>query len=44
MVEGGITLFKILNIDGAYGLQSVEYEGKKYPRTGYINIGLELTF
>ena len=44
MAELGFTFFKVLNIDGAYGLESVEYEGKKYPRTGYFNIGLELTF
>jgi len=44
MLEAGITVFKFFNIDGAYGLQSVQYEGKKYPRTFYINLGVELTF
>jgi hypothetical protein len=43
-VTGGITLFKYLNIDGAYGLEDVVIDGSTLPRSFMVNLGLELSF
>jgi len=40
----GLTLFKALTLDVAYGMQKISYEGKKYPRSAMINLGTQLTF
>lgn len=44
LMEGGLTLFHFLNIDVAYGMQSVTIDDSSVPRTAYVNIGMELTF
>jgi len=43
-LTGGITLFKYLNIDGAYGLEEVVIDGSTLPRSFMVNLGLELSF
>ncbi|WP_455223247.1 conjugal transfer protein TraF [Kaarinaea lacus] len=43
-LTGGITLFKYLNLDGAYGLEDVVIDGSTVPRSFMFNIGLELSF
>ncbi|WP_455366697.1 conjugal transfer protein TraF [Kaarinaea lacus] len=43
-ITGGITLFKYLNLDGAYGLEDVVIDGSTLPRSFMVNLGLELSF
>ncbi|WP_455219796.1 conjugal transfer protein TraF, partial [Kaarinaea lacus] len=43
-VTAGFTLFKYLNIDGAYSLDDVVVDGSTLPRSAILNIGLELSF
>lgn len=43
-LTGGLTLFKTANLDLAYGLDSVEVDGEKAPRSFMMNLGFELTF
>lgn len=40
----GLTLFKMLNLDVAYGLESVTIDGETVPRSVIANLGLEVTF
>ncbi len=44
MATFGLTLIKGLNLDIAYGLEEVEEDGEKYPRTVAVNLGLEMRF
>lgn len=44
MATFGLTLLKGLNLDVAYGLEEVEHEGEKFPRTVAVNLGLEMRF
>lgn len=42
---GGLTLFKALSLDVAYGLDSItDKNGKKIPRSAMINLGIQMTF
>ena len=42
---GGLTMFKALSLDIAYGLKSItDNNGKSYPRSAMINLGLQMTF
>ncbi len=43
-LTGGLTLFKSVTLDVAYGLDSVEIDGQKGPRSAMASLGLELTF
>jgi hypothetical protein len=43
-LTGGLTLFKTVNMDLAYGLDSVEIDGESAPRSFMFNLGFELTF
>lgn len=43
-LTAGFTLFKYLNIDGAYSLDDVVIDGTTLPRSAMLNIGLELSF
>lgn len=40
----GLSLFSLLNLDIAYGLDTVVVDGKKLPRTVIANLGLEMRF
>ena len=44
MATFGLTLLKGVNLDVAYGLEEVEHEGDKYPRTIAVNLGVEMRF
>ncbi|VAW87272.1 hypothetical protein MNBD_GAMMA18-2033, partial [hydrothermal vent metagenome] len=44
MATFGITLLKGLNLDIAYGLEEIESDGEKYPRSVAVNLGLEMRF
>ncbi|MCF6217422.1 MAG: conjugal transfer protein TraF [Gammaproteobacteria bacterium] len=44
MATFGLTLIKGLNLDVGYGLEEVEEDGEKYPRTLAVNLGLEMRF
>ena len=43
-MTGGLTLFKSVTLDAAYGLDSVEVDGQKGPRSAMLNLGVELSF
>ena len=43
-LTGGLTLFNVVNMDLAYGLDKVEIDGESLPRSFMFNLGLELTF
>ena len=43
-LTAGLTLFKYLNIDGAYSLDDVVVDGSTLPRSFMFNMGLELSF
>lgn len=44
-VTGGLTMFKALSLDVAYGLDSVtDDKGNSIPRSAMINLGLQMTF
>ena len=43
-VTAGLTIFKALSLDIAYGLDKLTYEGKSIPRSAMINLGLQMTF
>jgi len=43
-LTAGVTLFKYLNIDGAYSLDDVVIDGSTLPRSAMLNLGLELSF
>ncbi len=43
-LTAGITLLKVLNLDGAYGLEDVVIDGSTLPRSFTVNLGLELSF
>ena len=44
-VTGGLTMFKALSLDIAYGLDSItDNNGNKIPRSAMINLGLQMTF
>ena len=44
-VTGGLTMFKALSLDIAYGLKSItDNSGKSIPRSAMINLGLQMTF
>lgn len=40
----GLTLLSVLNLDLAYGLESVVVDGQKQPRAAMANLGLEMRF
>lgn len=40
----GLSLFSLLNLDLAYGLESVVVDGEKAPRAVMVNLGLEMRF
>jgi hypothetical protein len=41
----GLTIIKALSLDVAYGLDSItDNNGKSYPRSAMINLGLQMTF
>ena len=42
-ITAGVTLFKV-TLDLAYGLEEVEVDNSKYPRSFVFNIGLDLMF
>jgi len=44
-VTGGLTMFKALSLDIAYGLDSIkDNSGKSIPRSAMINLGFQMTF
>ncbi|RDL44601.1 hypothetical protein DN730_09440 [Marinomonas piezotolerans] len=43
-LTGGFTLFKRLNFDLAYGLESIEIDGTEAPRSLYVSAGIESAF
>ncbi len=43
-LSAGLTLFKSVTLDVAYGLDSIEIDGQKGPRSAMFNLGLELSF
>jgi len=44
-VTAGLTMFKALSLDIAYGLDSIkDSNGKSIPRSAMINLGLQMTF
>jgi hypothetical protein len=44
-ITGGLTMFKALSLDIAYGLSSVsDNNGKSIPRSAMINLGIQMTF
>lgn len=43
-VTGGLTLFRMLNIDAAVSTDDVEEDGSSVPRSAIVNIGLEFPF
>lgn len=44
-VTGGLTMFKALSLDVAYGLDKItDNKGKSIPRSAMINLGLQMTF
>ena len=43
-VTAGLTMFKALSLDIAYGLDKLTYEGNSIPRSAMINLGLQMTF
>ncbi len=43
-VTTGLTLFRALSLDIAYGLDSVDYEDESYPRSFQANVGLDFSF
>jgi len=44
MMNAGMTLFGVLNLDVRYSLDTTEVDGTEVPRTFGINIGLESSF
>ena len=40
----GFTLFKMLHLDAAYGLESIDVDGSPQPRLAQVNLGLDLLF
>lgn len=44
MVTGGLTLFRVVRLDVAYGLEDVTYEDETYPRTAAANLSVEAQF
>jgi len=40
----GLTMFKALSLDVAYGLDSVVVDGKNQPRSAMVNLGMQFTF
>lgn len=43
-LTAGLTMFKALSLDIAYGLDKLTYEGKSIPRSAMFNLGLQMTF
>ncbi|MCC3752023.1 MAG: conjugal transfer protein TraF, partial [Halorhodospira halophila] len=43
-ITGGLTLFRVLNIDAAVSTDDVEHDGSSVPRSALVNVGLELGF
>lgn len=43
-LTAGLTMFKALSLDIAYGLDKLTYEGNSIPRSAMINLGLQMTF
>jgi len=43
-VTAGVTLFKVLHIDGAYGLEQIDIDGTSAPRMLQANIGVDFLF
>ncbi|MBB5021460.1 conjugal transfer protein TraF [Desulfurispira natronophila] len=43
-VTTGFTLFRVLSLDVAYGLDKVEFDEEEYPRSMAFNLGLEVSF
>jgi hypothetical protein len=44
-VTGGLTMFKALSLDIAYGLKSItDNNGNSIPRSAMINLGIQMTF
>lgn len=43
-LTGGLTMFKALSLDVAYGLDSVTIDGKSAPRSFMANLGVQMTF
>ena len=43
-VTAGLTLFKTLHVDAAYGLESVDVDGTAVPRMLQLNVGVNLLF
>lgn len=44
MVTAGVTLFRVVRMDAAYGLEEVTYEDETYPRTAAVNLSVEAQF
>lgn len=43
-ITGGLTLFRMLNIDAAVATDDVEEDGTSVPRSAFVNVGLEFAF
>ncbi len=43
-VTAGVTLFKTLHVDGAYGLEQIDIDGASAPRMLQVNIGVDFLF
>ena len=43
-VTAGLTLFKMLHVDGAYGLEQIEVDGSSAPRMVQVNVGIDFLF
>jgi len=43
-ITGGLTLFKTLHVDAAYGLEKIEVDGASAPRMAQVNIGIDILF
>ena len=43
-VTAGLTLFKTLHLDVAYGLETIDVDGSPTPRMAQANLGLDLLF
>jgi hypothetical protein len=40
----GATFLKGINFDMSYGLESIEVDGSKAPRSIYLSLGIETSF
>jgi len=44
MVTAGLTFFKRVHLDAAYGLESTKVDGDSVPRVFALNLGIEMSF